>query len=51
MSEEREKKRLTTKASKLSTAELLQVVAVRTATEATAKAKAKAKAKAAAGAH
>ena len=45
------KKRLTAKASKLSTAELLQVVAVRTAAEATAKAKAKAKAKAAAGAH
>ena len=42
------KKRLTAKASKLSTAELLQVVAVRTATEAAAKAKAKAKAKAAA---
>ena len=43
------KKRLQAKASKLSTAELLQVVAVRSAAEAVAKAKAKAKAKAAAG--
>ena len=46
--EQAKKKRLQAKASKLTTAELLEVVARRTAAEALAKAKAKAKAKAAA---